>query len=543
MQPLYKKKEHLGFKRTLIICPASLKNQWKQEIEKFSHEQAEVVEGFPEERLSIYQESKAFFLILNYETVLRDFVDINRMEADFIVLDEAQRIKNYETLTARSIKALSKKHGLVITGTPIENRLVDLFSIMDFLAPFMLTPLWEFSYQHCYFDPEKDHRIIGYYNLQSLKERLKSILIRRIKREVIRDLPHITQVDIPVPMSLEQQDYHNNFARGAARIIQKKYLTAFDVNRLMSFLNQMRMACDSTFLIDKETNISPKLKELKHILVEKLDLANSKHKVIIFSEWVQMNALIAQMLRQENLTFVELSGRVPIKNRQKLVNIFQEDPECKVFISTEAGGAGLNLQAADIVINFELPWNPAKKNQRIGRMDRLGQTANRLTVINFITRNSIEMRIASGLEIKQNLFESVLNQAARTDEVDFSKKGRSQFLQQIEAAIEEMLMPGQAEIPDYDQIWAEVSQDSLEVFDPEAEADEVDPPSPEQTSHISTVPKPTPQQTQEVLQQGMAFLNGLFQMATGQSLGMENSAIEVDEKSGEVVMRFKLPGK
>jgi len=541
------KKQHLGFRRTLIICPASLKNQWKQEIEKFSDEQAEVVEGIPEERARQYHESEAFFLIINYETVLRDHQAINRMKPDLIVLDEAQRIKNYETLTARAIKSLHKKHGLVITGTPIENRLIDLFSIMDFLDPYLLTPLWEFSYQHCYFDPDKDHRIIGYFNLQNLKQRLEPILIRREKREVIKDLPQITELDIPVPLTFEQREYHTSFAKGVAAIIRKKYLTAFDTNRLMSLLNQMRMACNSTFLIDQETNISPKLRELQHILVEKLDLRHSKHKVIIFSEWIRMNGLIAQMLRQADIPFVELSGRVAISKRQALVNKFQEDPDCKVFISTEAGGSGLNLQAADIVINFELPWNPAKKNQRIGRMDRLGQRAANLTVLNFISRDSIEMRIASGLEIKQNLFDSVLNVGSSQDEVDFSEKGRSQFLQQIEQAIEEMLVPGQAAIPDYDTIWPAELSPELQVFEetiPETDlqpsegaAISANPPSQSPNSTNSS----SPQKAQAVLQQGMAFLDGLFQMATGQSLGVDSSTIELDEETGEVTMRFKLP--
>src|SRR5690606_7001257 len=124
------KKKLFGFRRTLIICPASLKDQWKQEIEKFSHEQAEVVNGFPQQRSEIYRDSQAYFLIVNYETVLRDLREINKMDTDFIILDEAQKIKNFSTVTAQSIKRLSRKHALVITGTPIENRLIDLYSIV-----------------------------------------------------------------------------------------------------------------------------------------------------------------------------------------------------------------------------------------------------------------------------------------------------------------------------------------------------------------------------------------------------------------------------
>ncbi|MBE9487530.1 MAG: DEAD/DEAH box helicase, partial [Chloroflexi bacterium] len=185
------KKDLFGFERTLIVCPASLKDQWKREIERFCQEKAVVIQGNAEERAALYRDSDAYFLICNYEATLRDLPLLQAFAPDFIILDEAQRIKNYETQTATVIKQIPKKHALVITGTPIENRLVDLYSIVDFLDPKLLSPLWEFSYRHCCFDARQKNKITGYYNLQSLKERLQPILIRREKRDVIRQLPHI----------------------------------------------------------------------------------------------------------------------------------------------------------------------------------------------------------------------------------------------------------------------------------------------------------------------------------------------------------------
>lgn len=534
------KKKLFGFTRTLIICPASLKDQWKLEIEKFSDEKAEVVAGKPEERERQYRDSEAFFLIINYETVLRDREAINSSEPDFIVLDEAQRIKNYETRTANSVKALEKKHALVITGTPIENKLLDLFSIMDFLDPYFLTPLWEFSYQHCYFDKKKKNRITGYYNLQHLKERMQQFLLRREKREVIKDLPNISQIDIPLDLHPNQQDYHAGFAKSLAKIIRKKFLTAFDINRIMLLLNQMRMVCDSTFLIDKETNYSPKLIELQHILTEKLDIQNTGRKVIIFSEWTRMTGLIGKMLRENDIGFTELSGKVPVKKRQALVEEFFENPSCQVFLSTEAGGAGLNLQVADTVINFELPWNPAKKNQRIGRIDRLGQRNEHLTVINLITRNSIETRIATGLALKQNLFDGVLNADSDTDIVDFSTKGRAQFLKQLENMLEEIGQPGPAAPVEVETSFVE------ELIDPVAESEPGKGSATPAESHPETTSAQSvaaqAQQMEQVMNQGLEFLSGLFKMATGQDMGMSGKSVEIDQETGEVVMRFKMPG-
>ncbi|MEX2569626.1 MAG: DEAD/DEAH box helicase, partial [Cyclobacteriaceae bacterium] len=332
------KKKIFDFQKTLVICPASLKEQWKQEIEKFCHEEAVVAEGTPEEREEIYRTTGAYFVIINYETVLRDLHELNRMDSDFIILDEAQRIKNFSTVTANTIKNLNRKHALVITGTPIENRLIDLYSIVQFIDPHFLAPLWEFSYQHCFFDTDRRNKITGYYDLQALQERLKPILIRRERRDVIKDLPNVTEINVPVGMHPDQQMYHAGYASGIAKILGKKYITPYDQQRLMHLLSSMRMVCDSTFLIDKETYHSPKLHELKYILLEKIDLKNSDSKVIIFSEWITMLQLIGKMLQEEGIGFARLTGKVAVKNRGKLIKKFEEDPGCKVFLSTEAGG-------------------------------------------------------------------------------------------------------------------------------------------------------------------------------------------------------------
>jgi hypothetical protein len=521
-------KKHLfGFRRALVICPASLKDQWKREIEKFSHETATVVEGNQKERERRYQASDSYFLIVNYETMLRDVALIGRYAPDFLIADEAQRIKNFTTLTASAIKSIPRKHALVITGTPIENRLTDLYSIVDFIDPYFLAPLWEFSYQHCFFDEKQANKITGYYNLQGLHERLRPILLRREKREVIAQLPQLTELNIPVEMHSQQLAHHADFARGIAAILVKKFITAFDMQKLMLLLAKMRMVCDSTHLIDPETNISPKIQELRHILVEQLDLPNTARKIIIFSEWIKMNAVIGKLLRDHDIGFVELSSQVAVKDRDALVQEFEHNPACKVFLSTEAGGSGLNLQVADTVINFELPWNPAKKNQRIGRIDRIGQQSSHLTVINLITRNSIEERINTGLALKQAMFDGVLNENSTIDGVDFSAEGRAQFLQQLQGVMGELL---QQDLPPTGELVAEPGPELLADL-----ADEPTPPAQPAT------PPPAAAEMEQVMTNGMGFIAGLFKMMTGKELPAQDQKVEVNPETGEVTLRFKLP--
>ncbi len=543
------KKEVFDFKKTLVVCPASIKEQWKKEIEKFSDEKAMVVQGFPDERAKQYLDNEHYFFIVNYETVLRDQLAINKAGIDLLILDEAQRAKNYETKTAASLKKIEAKHKLVITGTPIENKLIDIFSIMGILDPNFFGPLWEFSYQHCLFDPERHNKINGYYNLKSLNKNLDKILIRREKRKVLDQLPNIQQINIPVNLSPLQADYHASYAKGLAQIIRKKFLTPYDLQRMMLLLANMRMVCDSTYLIDDETNESPKLDELKYILLEKLDVQNTDRKIIIFSEWVKVHKLIGKLLRDNNIGFVELNGKIPVKSRGELIRKFEENKHYKIFLSTEAGGSGLNLQVADILFNFELPWNPAKKNQRIGRIDRLGQKSNKLTIYNFITRNSIEQQIASGLLVKQSLFDGVLGDNANKDFVDFSTKGRSQFIQQIEEFLEET---EKLQLEDEIQVATEEAvEELLETTVEKTPTKEVDlsgdsfeqEPDSTKSSLTENGDKQDVQveQLEQVMNQGMQFLAGMFKMSTGKDMGIENQTIKVNKETGEVVMKFKLP--
>ena len=573
------KKQIFGFQKTLVVCPATLKSQWKTEIEKFSNEKAIVVTGTPKEREIQYQDNSYFFYIVNYETILRDSIAINKAGIDFLILDEAQKFKNFETKTSSSIKRLQAKHTLVITGTPIENRLIDIFSIVSILDPYFFGPLWEFSYQHCLFDPEKINKINGYYELQSLKTKLSNILIRREKRTVLEQLPNVQQIDIPVELAPEQIEYHTSYAKGISQIICKKFLTAYDLQKLQLLLTSMRMVCDSTYLIDDKTNISPKMEELKYILFEQLDICNSERKIIIFSEWIKVHKLIGQMLRENKIGFVELNGKIPVNLRGELIKKFENTPECKIFLSTEAGGAGLNLQMADILINFELPWNPAKKNQRIGRIDRIGQKSTKLTIYNLISRKSIEQQIAAGLLVKQSLFDGVLDNKSKTDFVDFSTKGRSQFIKQLE----ELLNSIETEVPEEtvstepEEVVSEQEKDLLTNYETDDLDEEItdkpvirtlfeDIPEDDSQKEIKetkeslTEPKEEKEETEQkeqkvsttevesktveleqVMNSGMQFLAGLFKMSTGKDLGLERQQIKVNKETGEVTMTFKLP--
>ncbi|MGH1361952.1 MAG: DEAD/DEAH box helicase [Calditrichia bacterium] len=537
------KKQIYGLNRTLIICPASLKYQWKEEIEKATSERVEVVSGSREEREAIYRSSTAYFLITNYEAAVRDVIVLQNHAPDMIILDEAQRIKNYETKTSYAVKAIPKKHSLVLTGTPIENRLGDLYSIMNFIDPEILAPLWEFSMSHCSFDKTRHERITGYHNLQELKKRLRPWVLRRRKEDVLEQLPKLAEITVPVALHPKQQEAHARLAKSLMPLLYKKIKTGYDVQRMQRILASMRMVCDSTYLLDRQLNYSAKLAELEAILIDKLDIVSSKKKVVIFSEWKGMLRLIDNMLQSHGVRSVMLTGDVPVEKRPDLIKKFAEEEDCQIFLSSEAGGSGLNLQCADTVINMELPWNPAKKNQRIGRIHRIGQKSDRITAITLVARNSIEERIQNGIELKESLFEAVLTKNSVIDSVDFSSAGHGQFVETLQQLVKPFENAPEVESPSLVTTNKKSGElpgaEQLLLFGSDPEEHQA-PAAPVQTT-AETTGVADAKQLEQTLNQGMQFLRGLMSMATGQELSTDNQSIQIDKETGEVVLRFRLP--
>lgn len=397
----------VGIERVLIVSPTSLKHQWKQEIEKFSDRAAQVVEGSPAKRTGLYG-SDSFYKIVNYEVVRRDIDHIKQLAPDMIILDEAQRIKNWKTQTAQAVKKLDSKYAIVLTGTPLENRLEELHSIVEFIDRFHLGPLFRFLHKHQHIDGVG--KVIGYRNLSKIGKSLELILIRRTKNEVLKELPERLDKNYFVPMTNEQMQHHNENREIVARIVAKwrrfGFLSETDRRRLMIVLQNMRMSCNSTYLLDKKTDFGNKADELISVLGEVFEQPDAK--VVIFSQWLRTHEIIIDRLKPRKYNHVLFHGGVPSIKRKDLIKQFKTDPDCKVFLSTDAGGVGLNLQNASAVINMDLPWNPAVLEQRIGRIHRLGQRKP-VRVVNFIAQGTIEHGMLSLLSFKKSLFSGVLD--------------------------------------------------------------------------------------------------------------------------------------
>jgi superfamily II DNA or RNA helicase len=427
---------HIG--KVLIISPTSLKYQWKTEIEKFCNRSAQVAEGLNHQRRQLYR-SDSFYKLINYELVTRDLDLIREWSPDLIILDEAQRIKNWKTRTAKTVKELESTFAMVLTGTPIENRIEELHSIMEFVDRHHLGPLYRFVHTHRVVDA--GGKVIGYRNLDKVRNSLKSIMIRRKKNEVLKQLPARIDQNFLVPMTPEQQAMHDENREIVAKLVAKwrryKFLCEADQLRMQIALAYMRMAADNTYLIDRTTVHGPKIEELEILLREMV--IEGDEKAVIFSQWLRMTELIENVLEKNGIGYVHLNGSVPSKNRGGLMKRFKEDPACKVFLSTDAGGVGLNLQSGSVVINMDIPWNPAVLEQRIGRVHRMGQERT-VRVVNFVTRASIEERILELLRFKKSLFAGALDEDG-ADVVMVGEAGMEKFMQSVEEAVDKLERP------------------------------------------------------------------------------------------------------
>ncbi len=440
-------------RRGLIIAPASLKPQWAREWAAFSDLPILVVDGTPGERQALYDSRKSGLFIINYEQLLRDLETVRRWEPDLVVLDEAQRIKNWATKTALSVKGLAPPYRLVLTGTPMENRIEELASVVEWVDDMALEPKWRLNALHSVFaDGRKE--VTGVRHLDTLRERLKGCMVRRVRQEVLDQLPPRTDVRVPVEMTEPQKGEHDALIQPIVSLVQRsktRPLTQAEFLRLMSLLTTQRIISNGLAQLNfteiwpairgcapEESVIkglcAPKLLELRQ-LVRQLAVEQGR-KVVIFSQWRRMLTLahwaVSDLLAEGGFRAGFFTGAEGQKRRTQNIVEFHDDPAYRLLFASDAGGVGLNLQhAANAVINLELPWNPAVLEQRIGRIYRLGQDQP-IDVFNLVCEQGIESRIAGLVGSKQAFFKGLFD--GESDAVQFDQSGS--FLSRVEKITE-----------------------------------------------------------------------------------------------------------
>lgn len=391
--------------RALIVCPTSLAYNWQDEFSKFAPQIAtQIISGTPQERADLMQQSADVPVWITTYPLIRKDVDLYKAQIfDACFIDEAQFIKNPTSLGAKAVKAVQAKHRFALTGTPIENTLSELWSIFDFVMPGFFGRYRQF--EECYEKPIlRDHDSV---QMQKLRRKIRPFVLRRMKKEVLTELPDKIETRRMAEMGAKQRKIYESYLARIQMELAGDEENTPGGNRMqvLAALTRLRQICchPATFASNYHGG-SGKL----DLLMEQLpDILEGGHSVIVFSQFTSMLSIIAHELKQRNIPFFYLAGSTSAQERKREVKEFNRG-EVKVFlISLKAGGTGLNLTGADTVIHFDPWWNPAVEDQATDRAYRIGQKK-KVQVIKYVMKDSIEEKIYELQKRKKQLSDQLI---------------------------------------------------------------------------------------------------------------------------------------
>lgn len=389
-------------KTSIVICPSSLLLNWQDEIHKFSNElKCQCVHGpLKQRKLAISAFNEVDVLITTYDYIRRDSKLYEDYQFEYIILDEAQYIKNPKTKNAISVKSLKGKHRFALTGTPIENSLAELWSIFDFLMP-------DYLYNYHYFQSHYETPIVKNHSeqkQQELKHLISPFILRRNKKDVLKELPEKIEKTLSLEFNEEERKlYLANLVQVNKELQEQLNYENVDRIAILAMLTKLRqICCEPRVVYDNITNISSKLEGCLDLI---RNFLGNKQKVLLFSSFTSVLELIGNELDKEGISYYQLTGSTKKEERHRLVNEFQNDDTTVFLISLKAGGTGLNLTAAEAVIHFDPWWNMSAQNQATDRAHRIGQE-NVVTVYKLVMKDSVEEKILELQNKKKNLADS-----------------------------------------------------------------------------------------------------------------------------------------
>ncbi len=391
----------------LIVCPTSLLYNWKEEFSKFNATlQAAVVDGVPSARKKMVEGIESYDVVITSYTLLqKDIENYKTVPFSYVILDEAQHIKNRGTRNARSVKMVQADHRLILSGTPIENSLEELWSLFDFLMPGFLSTYDRFI--------EKYVRISGAEqtkNLEFLKKKVSPFILRRMKSDVLDDLPPISEILYHCQLSEVQKQLYKSYADSArdelVRLVQRDGFDRVQIH-VLATLTRLKQICCHPAIFAKEKPEPGDSAKYDMLLDLLQTLIEGGHKTVIFSQYTRMLQIMKGDFEERGIRFAYLDGST--KDRLEVVKQFNEDPSLSVFlVSLKAGGTGLNLVGADTVIHYDMWWNPAVENQATDRVYRMGQKSS-VSSYKLITLGTIEEKIVEMQKRKKGLVKKVVS--------------------------------------------------------------------------------------------------------------------------------------
>ncbi|WP_440250136.1 SNF2-related protein, partial [Clostridium sp.] len=385
-------------KKSVIVTPTSLIYNWKSEFEKFAPNlNIKIIHGNKEERIFTKEYINEYDVLLTtYGTLRNDYNLYEDINFDYCIIDEAQNIKNSLSQSSEVVKKLNAKVKFALTGTPIENNLMELWSLFDYIMPGYLYSKKKFQ----------DKFIKNEKGIIELKKYIKPFILRRLKNDVMSELPDKIEKRYVVEMTKEQKKVYKTYIDDIKNKMKEKDLTK-DKITIFSYLTKLRqLALDPGILVDGYIGGSGKIDVTVDLINE---FINNNHKILLFSQFTSVLDSIKTIFDAEGIEYFYLDGSTKASERVSLVNEFNNSNKVKVFlISLKAGGTGLNLTSADVVIHFDPWWNPAIEDQATDRAHRFGQK-NVVEVIKLISKGSIEEKIIKLQESKKEIINEIMN--------------------------------------------------------------------------------------------------------------------------------------
>ena len=412
-------------RRSLIVAPASLVYNWESECARFAPElQTRLVAGTQEQRKEMIQNAgMQDILITSYDLLRRDIELYQDLPFFCEIIDEAQFIKNHATQGAKAVKTIHASFRLALTGTPVENQLSELWSIFDYLMPGFL-----YGYQK--FREQFELPIVrngDEERLERLQKMIRPFILRRLKKEVLKDLPDKIEKNMAACMEQKQKELYHAHAQRLALMLQNQTEEEFADSRfqVLSELTRLRqLCCDPALVYENYEGGSAKL----DLCIELIQSAvESGHKILLFSQFTSMIEILTARLQEESISYFVLQGSTKKEQRAQMVEQFNRDDTSVFCISLKAGGTGLNLTGADIVIHYDPWWNVAVENQATDRAHRIGQK-NVVTVYKLIAKGTIEEKIIKLQQMKKELAEEILS----GDEIKTASFQREELLELLE---------------------------------------------------------------------------------------------------------------
>ena len=391
---------------SIVICPASLVYNWIDEAEKFAPGlSVAALAGSPAEREEMLSHKDDYDLIVtSYGLLTRDVTNYEDLEFNYQIIDEAQYIKNARTASSKAVRLVHAAHRIALTGTPIENRLSELWSIFDFLMPGFLYGYEEFRRRfETPIVAHKDEEAAG-----RLRRMISPFVLRRLKKDVLKDLPDKLEESRSVVLPDDQRKLYDGQVAHLQQLLQRSDDAEFDKNRIqiLAEITKLRqICCDPALLYSNYKKESAKREALLDLVNEAID---GGHKMLVFSQFTSMLDLIQTDMEKNSIRFYRIDGSTSKKERIRLVNDFNKNDTPVFLISLKAGGTGLNLTGADVVIHYDPWWNIAVQNQATDRAHRIGQE-NVVSVFKLIAKNTIEEKIAALQETKRELADEILS--------------------------------------------------------------------------------------------------------------------------------------